>query len=115
MAASPQLPGSLRHSPAFAFVGRSRELEVLRALVPRAPGEGRRVALIAGEPGSGKTRLVRELAAEMADESTSILYGACDSAVRTPYRPFVEALEQLRRHRGLAQPEAALARLLPDF
>jgi len=92
-----QLPGSLRHSPSFAFAGRSRELDVLRALVPQAPGEGRRVALVSGEPGAGKTRLVRELAADLAESGSAVLYGACDSAVRAPYRPFVEALDPLLR------------------
>ncbi len=56
------LPGFLRHRPAFEFVGRSQELDILRTLLPRVPGEGRRIALIAGEPGAGKSRLVRELA-----------------------------------------------------
>ena len=51
-----------------------------------------------------------------------VLYGACDSAVRRPYGPFVEAIEQLMR----AVDEGALlavlgphgeelARLLPDL
>src|SRR5439155_983022 len=92
-----QLPGSLRPSPSFDFVGRTRELDVLRTLLPRAPGDGRGVALIAGEAGSGKSRLVRELAQELAQEGTPVLYGACDSAVRAPYRPFVDALQQLVR------------------
>ena len=57
------LPGSLRLTSTFPFVGRSAELETLRALMPRAEGEGRRVVLLGGEPGSGKSRLVREFAA----------------------------------------------------
>ena len=57
------LPGSLRLTSTFPFVGRSAELETLRALMPMAEGEGRRVVLLGGEPGSGKSRLVREFAA----------------------------------------------------
>src|SRR5439155_12275881 len=117
-----QLPGSLRPSPSFDFVGRTRELDVLRTLLPRAPGDGRGVALIAGEAGSGKSRLVRELAQELAQEGTPVLYGACDSAVRAPYRPFVDALQQLVRRSGGDEPvelppgtAAELARLLPDL
>ena len=40
----------------------------LRTLLPRAEGEGRRVVLLGGEPGSGKSRLVREFAVEAAGE-----------------------------------------------
>ena len=56
------LPGPLRLTPSFPFAGRARELQALKALVPREPDDGLRVALIGGEAGSGKSRLVRELA-----------------------------------------------------
>src|SRR5947207_7729250 len=93
-----ELPGPLRLTPAFPFAGRSRELQTLRALVPRADGDGLRFALVGGEAGSGKSRLVREFACEVAAaDGALVLYGACDSVVRRPYRPFVEALDQLVR------------------
>ena len=82
------LPGPLRLSPAFAFAGRTRELATLRALLPRSAGEGRRAALIAGDPGSGKSRLVRELAREVAAEGANVLYGDCDAVVGSPYGPY---------------------------
>ena len=91
------LPGSLRLTSTFPFVGRSAELRPLRALMPLADGEGRRVVLLGGEPGSGKSRLVREFAGEAARDGALVLYGACDAVVRTPYGPFVEALDQLAR------------------
>jgi DNA-binding CsgD family transcriptional regulator/RecA/RadA recombinase len=115
------LPAILRLSPAFAFVGRAREFGVLRELLPRGGDEGRRVALIAGEPGSGKSRLIRELAGELADEGTNVLCGGCDAAIGAPYRPFVEILDDLVRR--LPDDELAdltpatireLSRLLPD-
>jgi DNA-binding CsgD family transcriptional regulator/tetratricopeptide (TPR) repeat protein len=118
----PGLPGSLRQSSISPFVGRAAELEKLRTLMPRAEGEGRRVALLAGEPGAGKSRLTREFAAEAAAEGVLVLGGACDAAVRTPYRPFVEALDQLVRVTDPAELGAALGtgggeltRLLPDL
>ena len=43
-AENPELPGSLRPTSTSPFVGREGELEKLRTLVPRAEGEGRRVA-----------------------------------------------------------------------
>src|SRR5512147_384222 len=92
------LPGPLRLSPTFAFAGRAQELATLRALLPRSAGEGRRAALVAGDPGSGKSRLVRELARELADEGATVLYGDCDAVVGSPYGPFAVALEHLVRH-----------------
>ncbi len=93
----PELPGPLRLSPPSPFVGRTAELATLRALMPRAEGEDRRIALLGGEAGSGKSRLVREFAREVAGDGVLVLYGACDAVVQTPYGPFVEALDQLVR------------------
>jgi DNA-binding CsgD family transcriptional regulator/tetratricopeptide (TPR) repeat protein len=92
-----ELPGPLRLTSALPFVGRSAELQRLRTLMPSAEGEGSRVVLLGGEPGSGKSRLVREFAAEAAADGALVLYGACDAEVRNPYGPFVEALDQLVR------------------
>ena len=102
------LPGPLRLTSTFPFVGRSAELERLRTLMPSAEGEGSRVVLLGGEPGSGKSRLVREFAAEAADDGALVLYGACDAEVRTPYGPFVEALDQLARATEPDELRAAL-------
>src|SRR3990170_4255301 len=116
------LPGSLSLTSTFPFVGRSRELETLRTLMPRAEGEGRRVVLLGGEPGSGKSRLVREFAREAAGAGALVLYGACDAVVRTPYGPFVEALDHLARvidpdelRAALGTSGGELSRLLPDL
>jgi DNA-binding CsgD family transcriptional regulator/tetratricopeptide (TPR) repeat protein len=121
-AETPGLPGSLRPTSASPFVGRAGELEKLRTLMPRAEGEGRRVALLAGEPGAGKSRLAREFASLAAAEGALVLYGACDAVVRTPYGPFVEALDRLVRVTDAAELRAALGagggeltRLLPDL
>jgi DNA-binding CsgD family transcriptional regulator/tetratricopeptide (TPR) repeat protein len=116
------LSGSLSLGSTLPFVGRSGELARLRALMPRAEGEGGRVALLAGEPGSGKSRLVREFAATATEEGALVLYGACDAVVRTPYGPFVEALDRLIRSIETEELRAALgsgggdlARLLPEL
>ena len=60
------LPGPLRLTPSFPFAGRSRELATLRDADPAAEGESLRFALVGGEAGSGKSRLVREFAHEAA-------------------------------------------------
>jgi DNA-binding CsgD family transcriptional regulator len=117
------LPGQLRLTPSFPFAGRARELAALRALIPTRNGDGLRLALVGGEAGSGKSRLVREFAREAAGGSL-VLYGACDSVVRRPYGPFVEALEQLVRRSddetlrdavGTGSVGGELSRLLPDL
>jgi DNA-binding NarL/FixJ family response regulator len=104
------------------FVGRSRELLTLRALVPHAESEGRRIALVGGESGSGKSRLVREFTREAAEDGVLVLTGACDAMVRTPYRPFVEALDQLVRttdpdvlRSELGSAGGELTRIFPDL
>jgi DNA-binding SARP family transcriptional activator len=116
------LPGALAGSAPFPFVGRSKELTALRSLLADVEnGEGR-VALIAGEPGSGKTRLVRELAREAATRGTLVLYGTSGAIANTPYRPFVESLEFLVRASDaqalkscLGPGGGELTRLLPDL
>ncbi|MGC2374408.1 MAG: AAA family ATPase [Solirubrobacteraceae bacterium] len=116
------LPGPLRLPPPSPFVGRSAELAALQVLVPREAGERGRLALLGGEAGSGKSRLVRELAHGVASEGVLVLYGACDAVVHTPYRPFAEALDQLVRgtdpdvlRADLGNAGGELARLLPDL
>jgi DNA-binding CsgD family transcriptional regulator/tetratricopeptide (TPR) repeat protein len=116
------LPRLLRQSSGFPFVGRTNELETLRTLMPRAAGEGCRVVLVGGDPGSGKSRLMREFARGAAADGALVLYGSCDAVVRSPYGPFVEALDQLARATEPESLRAAmgagageLSRLLPDL
>lgn len=117
------LPDPLRLPSTFPFVGRAAELELLHALMPSAAGEQRRVVLLAGEPGCGKSRLVRELAGQLARRGTLVLYGACDAVVPTPYGPFAAALDRIvQRAERSADPLAELGagagelgRLLPDL
>jgi DNA-binding SARP family transcriptional activator len=116
------LPGALVPASPFPFVGRAGELARLRALLERAEaGEGG-VVLVAGEAGSGKTRLVRELAREAASRGVLVLYGVSDAAVTTPYQPLQEWLEFALRaadpetlREGLGGTGGALVRLVPEL
>jgi DNA-binding CsgD family transcriptional regulator/tetratricopeptide (TPR) repeat protein len=121
-AETPDLPASLRSTSTSPFVGRAAELEKLHTLMPRAEGERRRVVLLAGEPGAGKSRLAREFAGQAARQGALVLYGACDAVVRTPYGPFAEALDRLvqvtevgRLRAALGTAGGELTRLLPDL
>lgn len=78
------------------FVGRDEELERLWRLWKGAVGGERRMALLAGEPGIGKTRLAVELAGAALELGGVVLAGRCDEDLGVPYQPFVEALRHTR-------------------
>jgi DNA-binding SARP family transcriptional activator len=84
------VPAQLRRVDTALFFGRAPELERLRRLSER--GEAVKVALIAGEAGSGKTRLAARFAAESAADGTAVLYGTCEEQALVPYEPFAEAV-----------------------
>ena len=77
------------------FVGRERELATLTArLEAAAHGEGG-IALISGEPGIGKSRVLRQLADGARESGWLVLSGrAYDTEGMPPYLPFIEALRQ---------------------
>jgi DNA-binding CsgD family transcriptional regulator len=106
-ATGPPLPGPLRLTPPLPFVGRAGELAVLDRMLAEAMHEGRRIALVQGEAGSGKTRLARQVAERAAGAGAGVLYGACDSSLPLPYQAFVEALEQLAEREPSAVAEVA--------
>jgi DNA-binding SARP family transcriptional activator len=97
------------------FVGRAPELALLLSCVRR----GRRLALISGDPGAGKTRLMFELSRAAAVEGVSVLFGRCQREPLAPYEPFVQALREHVASVGAAAvaPLAGedLARLLPEL
>jgi class 3 adenylate cyclase/tetratricopeptide (TPR) repeat protein len=92
------------------FVGRDDELERLGQLWKEAAAGERRVALLAGEPGVGKTRLAAELAVSMDAESAAVLAGRCDEDLGVPYQPFVEALRHFIDHTSLEHLQERLGR-----
>ncbi len=60
-----------------AFIGRTIEIAELRAgLADAAAGHGR-LYLISGQPGIGKTRMTRELAASAEASGMTVLAGQC--------------------------------------
>jgi DNA-binding SARP family transcriptional activator len=90
--AAPMLPPRLRRIDTALFVGREAELARLRRLSV-SDGNTIRVALLAGEAGSGKTRLAARYAVEQANDGATVLYGACADVALVPYEPFAEALD----------------------
>jgi class 3 adenylate cyclase/tetratricopeptide (TPR) repeat protein len=104
------------------FVGRQTEVERLGQLWKQAVAGGPLLALLAGEPGIGKTRLAAELAKAAHAEGAVVLVGRCDEDLGVPYQPFVEALRQVVDHTlpgelagRLGRYAGELVRLVPDL
>jgi ATP/maltotriose-dependent transcriptional regulator MalT len=75
------------------LVGREGELDLLWSQYRLACAGSLTVALIAGEPGIGKTRLLAEVAERCSRDGALILGGgASDAEGMPPYLPFLEAL-----------------------
>src|SRR6185503_8958933 len=90
------------------LVGRRRELEALTGWLATAR-EGRgRLALCAGEPGIGKTRLAQELAGMAAAEGVAVAWGRCAEVEGAPaYWPWRQVLRALGGPPGLQQGDTA--------
>jgi class 3 adenylate cyclase/DNA-binding SARP family transcriptional activator/tetratricopeptide (TPR) repeat protein len=111
------LPVPLERDESSIFVGRDGEMAGLSAGWEAARSGRRRVVLLVGEPGIGKTRLAAELARQVHEGGATVLFGRCDEGTGVPYQPFVEALgAYLRTARApvLGRLGAELARLVPE-
>jgi DNA-binding CsgD family transcriptional regulator/tetratricopeptide (TPR) repeat protein len=80
------------------LVGRTAELSRLEDAVASAAAGRGTVALVPGEAGIGKTRLVSELGDRVRLSGSTVLIGTCVAGVGSglPYLPLVEALRPLR-------------------
>jgi DNA-binding SARP family transcriptional activator len=83
-----------------AFVGRDEPLARLLSALDAARHGERRLALVGGEPGIGKTRLVAELCARAHSAGATVLFGRCFEETIVPYQPFLEALGDSWPHDG---------------
>ncbi len=100
----PERPGA----PLTPLVGRESEMDLLRSALkallagdePFAAATPRAV-FVTGGAGVGKTRLLRELAAEAEASGAAALWGgAYESGLLPPYLPFTEALRPYLRSRS---------------
>ena len=113
-------PGPREQPP---LVGREAELAAIDAALAAALGGQGRLLLVTGEAGSGRTRLLEELAARAAAGGFAVAWGPCYEGDGAPaFWPWAQLLRELLRATGdeelagAAGPEAPqLARLVPEL
>jgi class 3 adenylate cyclase/tetratricopeptide (TPR) repeat protein len=87
------------------LVEREAERATLRQLLDDALAGHGKLALVAGEPGVGKSRLVTEIGNEAQARGTRVLTGHCvELSGAPPYLPYVEMIEQ-----AISNPRSPLA------
>jgi class 3 adenylate cyclase/tetratricopeptide (TPR) repeat protein len=109
-------------APLTAFVERDAERARLRRLVDDTLLGRGRLALVGGEAGVGKSRLVAEIGDEAQARGMRVLTGHCvEMSGGPPYLPYVEIIEQainiprssLELWRALGDVAAEIARIAP--
>ena len=100
--------------------GRGAALARLEQAWAAAVSGALRFALVAGEPGMGKTTLAGELARRAHAQGGAVLLGRSDEHALVPFQPWIDALERLLQELPAADVDhwlnahdGALARLLP--
>ena len=83
-------------APASTLVGRTEELGRLDAALDRAGSGSGQLALVSGEAGVGKTRLVEELAARAEAEGALVAWGRCHPGESAPpFWPWIQIMRQV--------------------
>src|SRR5436190_843920 len=104
------------------LVGRTDDLAALDELLGQAKSGQGQVALLCGEAGVGKSRLVAELKKDAANQGFLLLQGNCFQADHVfPYAPFLDLLHAcfsasspLIDYSDLTPLAQELSRFLPD-
>lgn len=115
------LPAFLRDARRDGFVAREAELEALERFAETTAADGtRRLCVVSGDAGLGKTRLVAEFCQQASTRGTVILGGRVQEEALVPYQPFREAVDEWvarASHAALAALPAAsqaeLSRAVP--
>ena len=94
-------PAALARVDETPFVGREREMERLRAAWAGVTTHAtRRLVLVVGEPGIGKTHLMLRFARERESDAGAVLLGRCSEEPLSAYEPFSELLRHCAQALG---------------
>ena len=122
LASSVPFPAALAAVARTSFVGRATEGARLEAAWTQAQAGERRLVLLAGEPGIGKTRLAAEFAERSAAGGATVLYGRTDEDLSAPFQPWVQALRHYVMHTApevlqsdLGASASDVARMVPEL
>ncbi|MBV8331536.1 MAG: AAA family ATPase [Candidatus Eremiobacteraeota bacterium] len=101
------------------MVGRSHELEKLRAAWSRAARKSGSVAFVSGEAGIGKSRLISELVTVVREQGGHALIGATSNPEAEPYQAILSALRtglpKIAQANVDRRSLAALSAVLPEL
>lgn len=87
-------PPAQRAHRATSLVSREQEQQLLTATLDRASDGQLSVVLVSGEPGIGKSRLIRDFTASV-QESTTLIEATCSPAAGPPFAAMHDALRQI--------------------
>jgi DNA-binding SARP family transcriptional activator len=108
-----------RTHPGFRFVGRDEPLATLTAAWESAARGNATTAIVSGEAGIGKSRLIGELVALAEAQGCRLVFGTTAAIETEPYQAIAEALRgavgMLALDRLTPVQRAALATLLPEI
>jgi DNA-binding winged helix-turn-helix (wHTH) protein/predicted ATPase len=111
-------PDGAQASPGPPLAGRHAEIGILDRLFGEAVGGQRRVVLIGGEPGQGKTTLLEAFLGEATARSPAwVAWGQSVEHAGTgePYLPLLDALGRLCRAPGAGEVVSVLAQYAPTW
>jgi eukaryotic-like serine/threonine-protein kinase len=111
-----ELPFELAKDQLFApsLVGRAAETKSLIGAAEQLLAGRGAVVAVTGKKGIGKTRLVREAAAQAKARNIEFLWGACQQSGGLPYQPYVDILDQLVQNAADTLAADEVKRLLGD-
>src|SRR6266508_2471670 len=98
------------------LIGREMQLDALDRLIAQASGGQGQAALIAGEAGTGKSRLAAETKARASRQGFAVLQGRCFEPDRVlPYAPLIDLLRAFLASGSSEEIAGALGPTAPEL
>ena len=108
--ATQSLPPALRSVPGSPFVGRKREERHTEIAIEDVRAGSRRILVIEGEPGIGKTRLAARVALAAHAKGAVVSWATATEGLGAPYGLWLAALSHLVEHGSRPALEFVVAR-----